>query len=290
MITGTQRAMLLKLINAKEYEKIKVGKSVKDMMSDLGLNIIGDKICLSTREKQKIIRYIREHHGEDLEKKPQTTDRSRLSRSTLAPNEKRGGYAVFGSMLNFSGNTCLWFKDGTSVGLNTNAILSCDLNTIDISKISSLSVVENGDTIIHAKILPEILPLSYKNSLIVFRGYGENIVLVHNLVKMLSEDCTLGYFFDYDPSGLKMMIAEGKKRDSALLLPKTLPKEVIKLNKKETFNIQYNDLQPLYAQRQNFSQRLREHIENIKDNEYAITQENLVAHRVLLEEVFLTDN
>ena len=29
---------------------------------------------------------------------------------------------------------------------------------------------------------------------------------------------------------------------------------------------------------------------DIKDNEYAITQENLVAHRVLLEEVFLTDN
>ncbi len=287
MITAIQRGQLLKLINYRGNQWQKVGKSVYSIMEDLGFSMLGGKLLLSEEQKQLIVKYVREHHGEDLEKSYAPYDKSRMALSEVTPDEKRGGYSVFSSMLNFSGNTSLWFTDGSSIKVCPNAVVSCELKILDTSKITSLVVVENGDTIIHAKALITLLPERFKDSLVVFRGYGENVRHVQELVMKLNDECQIAYFFDYDPSGLKMMVAEAKKRKSSLLMPKTLTAEVIRLNKKDKFGPQSNDMKSIYENRDTFSTELRAHIEIIHDREYAITQGNLVAHGIRLEEIML---
>ena len=80
-----------------------------------------------------------------------------------------------------------------------------------------------------------------------------------------------------------MMIREGLKRSSSLLLPEELSSDVIRLNKKECFEEQYSYMQSLYEKRNEFSLKIKHHIELMNDREYAITQENMVANKVRLE-------
>ena len=42
-------------------------------------------------------------------------------------------------------------------------------------------------------------------------------------------------------------------------------------------------MQSLYEKRNEFSLKIKHHIELMNDREYAITQENMVAHKVRLE-------
>ena len=287
MISAIQRKQLIKLISYTGNKRIPVGKSIMAILDNLGITTVKvrdkDTVLLTTIEKITLKKYIKDVHGEDLEKNTVEDAQKRFDLAKEIPDEKRGRYSVFGSLLNFSGNTSITFKDKSSIVLNPYAIVSCELCNLDTDSITSLVVVENGTNIIKVRELIELLPDPLKDSLILYRGHGDNASWVHSLIEKLNDSCRLYFFFDYDPAGLSMMINEGQKRPSALLLPEALSSDVIRLNKRECFEEQYSHMQSLYEKRNEFNHRLKAHIELMKDKEYAITQENLVAHRIKLE-------
>lgn len=287
MINAIQRKQLIKLISYTGNKRIPVGKSVMEILDNLGISTVKvrdkDTVLLTTMQKLSLKKYIKDVHGEDLEKNTVEDSLKRFDLAKEIPDEKRGHSSVFGSLLNFSGNTTITFKDKSSIAINPNAIVSCEIDNLDTESISSLVVVENGTNIIKVRELIELLPESLKNSLILYKGHGDNAAQVHSLIEKLTDSCKIYFFFDYDPAGLSMMISEGLKRYSSLLLPEELSSDVIRLNKKECFEQQYSYMQSLYEKRNEFSLKIKHHIELMNDREYAITQENMVAHKVRLE-------
>lgn len=290
MLNAIQRQLLKKLISYSGTKKIAVRKSILPILEEIGFNVSRGEILLSTEEKLQLIKFVKKKYGENLERNAAETAKDRFELAKEIQDEKRGRKSVFGDLLNFAGNTDLVFKDNTSICLNVNAVVSCELELIDINSISSLVVVENGTNIIRSKELFEILPKSLKSTLILYKGHGDNIKQFHSLIEKLNSECSLYYFFDYDPAGFFMMINEASKRESYLLLPPTLTDEVIRLNKHDCFIDQQKYMQCLYQRLQEFSSELKIHIEYMKKNELAITQENIVSHGLKLDMVPVFNN
>ena len=289
MIKYQQRQQLTKLLNYSGDKGIPVRKSIVSLLDEVGIYPFRGKYLLTEQEKKLLKKYIYDFHGEDLDKSVSYEQQNRFDLAKQIPDEKRGGFSVFGSLLNFSGNTNLPFKDGSSAIITPNYVVSCKLEDIELSKITSLIVVENGTNIIRSRELIEILPEKLKSSLILFKGYKDNAAQVNNLLESLSNDCGIYYFFDYDPSGLFMMINLGLRKKSYLLVPERLSPEVISLNKHSYFSRQNSHMQSIYARRNELSFGLRQRIEEMQQKEYAITQENIVAHGLKLEVLALLD-
>lgn len=289
MITYQQRQQLIKLLNYSGDKGISLGKSIESLLEEVGIYPIRGKYFPTEKEKIILKKYIRDFHGEDLDKNVSYEQQNRFELAKQIPDEKRRRFSVFGSLLNFSGNTNLPFKDGSSAIITPNYVVSCKLEDIELSKITSLIVVENGTNIIRSRELIEILPDKLKGSLILFKGYKDNAAHVNELLERLRDDCGIYYFFDYDPSGLFMMINLGLRKKSYLLVPERLSPEVISLNKHSYFSRQNTHMQSIYARRNELSYGLRQRIEEMNQKEYAITQENIVAHGLKLEVLALTD-
>jgi len=289
MIKYQQRQQLIKLLNYSGDKGIPVRKSIVSLLDEVGIYPIRGKYLLTEQGKKLLKKYIYDFHGEDLDKTVSYEQQNRFDLAKQIPDEKRGGFSVFGSLLNFSGNTNLPFKDGSSAIITPNYVVSCKLEDIELSKITSLIVVENGTNIIRSRELIEILPEKLMSSLILFKGYKDNAAQVNTLLESLSNDCGIYYFFDYDPSGLFMMINLGLRKKSYLLVPERLSPEVISLNKHSYFSRQNSHMQSIYARRNELSLGLRQRIEEMQQKEYAITQENIVAHGLKLEVLALLD-
>ena len=72
MINAIQRKQLIKLISYTGNKRIPVGRSVMEILDNLGISTVKvrdkDTVLLTTMQKLSLKKYIKDVHGEDLEK------------------------------------------------------------------------------------------------------------------------------------------------------------------------------------------------------------------------------
>lgn len=76
---------------------------------------------------------------------------------------------------------------------------------LDISRIKKIIIIENGQLLTHWWEWSHLLPADWQESVLVFRGFNDNVRMVNDIVKNLSNSCQVGLFFDYDLAGVHLM-------------------------------------------------------------------------------------
>jgi hypothetical protein len=152
---------------------------------------------------------------------------------------------------------------------------------LDISKITNLLIVENGELITNwDKVVPN-LPNEYQNALILFKGYGENQKYLEIILKAIKSNINVGIFFDHDAAGIDMALKLSEYRSIDIVIPTHLPDSVLKKSKAEEFEKQFRQLsRRLDCQKTPLE--VKSILESLKVRKLAITQEHLITHNAPL--------
>jgi len=206
---------------------------------------------------------------------------TRLEASSFFSNEKWASGGVFEVMLSMTGRGIIpGIKD--AIEAQPNIVYSMKLRDIDVTKISKLIIVENGELITNWELVIPSLPLEYQSAIAVFRGYGKNQKYLNELICKVRPDTKVGVFFDYDAAGIDMALKLAEHRVIDLIIPSILPEDVIAKSKLEEFGNQFEQL----TRRLNSPDtpyEIREVLKNLENNKLAITQEHLITHGVPLK-------
>lgn len=176
-------------------------------------------------------------------------------------------------------------KDDSNFITPPGVVVSLSADKIDITKIESLLVIENGTLMTHWNELIPLLPKEYKSSLIVYRGHGQNQNILVELIGDLSDDIPVGIFNDFDGAGYDMALNLAEIRSIDILHPSKwneihkLPKEKLKkLNKQDSFLDQTEQL----MRRINSTSTpklIMDMLIYLREHRFAITQEHLIKHQ-----------
>lgn len=155
---------------------------------------------------------------------------------------------------------------------------------INPEHIDQVIIIENGSAMEGWWDIRPILPERYRQrSLLVYRGHAADAAALMNTLTALPDSVAILFFGDFDPSGIDIALGINKRvgqRRIALLAP-ARPRELAAgMSKLETFEKQYACLLRLFGL--HLSPELVELLESIKQGEWAVTQESLIAHRVPL--------
>jgi hypothetical protein len=179
-------------------------------------------------------------------------------------------------------------KDDSNFITPPGVVVSLSADKIDITKIESLLVIENGTLMTHWNELILLLPKEYQSSLIVYRGHGQNQNMLVELIGDLSDDIPVGIFYDFDGAGYDMALNLAEIRSIDILHPSKwneihkLPKEKLKkLNKQDSFLDQTEQL----MRRINSTSTpklILDMLIYLREHRIAITQEHLIKHQFLI--------
>lgn len=184
-------------------------------------------------------------------------------------------------------------KDDSSFITPSGVVISLGVEKIDIAKIESLLIIENGTLMTHWYELIPLLPKEYQSSLIVYRGHGQNQNTLVELIGKLAEDTPIGVFYDFDGAGFDMALNIAEVRTIDILHPckwgefhKLSSEEFKKLNKQNSFiaqTVQLNNrinstLTP---------KPIKDMLHYLREHRIAITQEHLIKHQYSISK---TDN
>ncbi len=257
---------------------------VKTMLREIGsFEIIsGNKLKLSYADYRNIENFYRQQLL-TVDIAP-ADDRVATARNNS--DEKLAKQGVFESFLNFAGKGRIPLVDGSSFQVPSGGIFSCRQETLDISRISCVVLVENGAMLTHAWDLASLLPEPYAEALILYRGHGENVRLVKELISSLGSDVRTAGYFDYDAAGMRIADEYHKLCPLELIVPDRdgLSDEVVSLNKDREYAQQQKYLKNLKANK-DFSEEFLAEIDFIENNKLALTQENLLAHQSRLKSI-----
>lgn len=75
---------------------------------------------------------------------------------------------------------------------------------LDISRFEKLIIIENGQLMTHWWQWRDSLPANWQNSLLIYRGHGDNLAWLLSILSQLPTTCDVLLSFDIDLSGLRM--------------------------------------------------------------------------------------
>ncbi|EHU9520776.1 MULTISPECIES: DUF7281 domain-containing protein [Vibrio] len=208
---------------------------------------------------------------------------SRFDASLTLSQEKWAKGDVFKSMINMSSSTSyIPLVSGEDIKTSIGTVISVRKEFLDVKRINKLVVIENGEVLVYWEHVIKLLPLEYKDAVIVYRGHGDNQTAVREVIRGLSKETKVLVFYDYDAAGIDMALNLAEIRSIDLLVPKVLSPEVLNLTKSDEYHEQYPQLTKR-LQDPETPIRVREHLSKIDAGRLAITQEHLIVHKATLE-------
>lgn len=75
---------------------------------------------------------------------------------------------------------------------------------LDISRFEKLIIIENGQLMTHWWQWRDSLPANWQNSLLIYRGHGDNLAWLLSILSQLPKSCEVLLSFDLDLAGLRM--------------------------------------------------------------------------------------
>lgn len=134
----------------------------------------------------------------------------RLETAQYSRNEKYNRTHVFGKRIQAVAlNTTLTLNHNgvTEVMPATprGVLPTIEAGCIDATEIKRLIIIENGQLMTHWHHWYHLLPKSWQQSVLIFRGFDDNVAMVYEIVGSLPATAQLGLFFDLDLSGLRLM-------------------------------------------------------------------------------------
>jgi hypothetical protein len=156
--------------------------------------------------------------------------------------------------------------------------------TLMLDDTTQIVLIENGDTFVQWPKLN--LPAVSDSALFIYRGHGTSQRLLKTLLSQASSDCEIVGFFDADPRGISFINTFNV--NSAILPdfflhPQSEPKSFTrKFSKPDAFAEQEKYLVDSKAK---FPPALHAIAEHLKANQWAITQEHLIAHNISLTKI-----
>ncbi|EAZ98132.1 hypothetical protein [Marinobacter sp. ELB17] len=176
---------------------------------------IGKRLVFTTEDIDSLRQYAK--YLTNLDPLFQDLSGNRVEVAAKTGNEKFGNELVFGRMVVMAtlGNSSIPLQSGESARAPANVLMSTHLDRIDLDRLQSqkLLILENGTTIQHCEKL--VLPESWCDVLVVYRGHGENVPHVDTLIRNQPSE-TLAFLGDFDPAGIDIATRHGK---GVLLIP-----------------------------------------------------------------------
>jgi len=221
--------------------------------------------------------------------------KDRMESSEDTSNDKWSQRGVFEALIPMARGKRLPLpvRDDSSIITPSGVVVSLTPDKIDLAKIESLLIIENGTLMTHWNELIPLLPKEYQSSLIVYRGHGQNQNMLVELISNLSDDIPIGIFYDFDGAGYDMALNLAEIRNISILHPgkwneiHKLPNEVFKkLNKQDSFLDQTEQL----MNRINSTltpKPIMDMLIYLREHRIAITQEHLIRHQYSISK---TDN
>jgi len=190
------------------------------------------------------------------------------------PDEKWSTEGVFSNLINITtlGN---WpFKE--SPVIPAGVILSGTKGDFDFSNIKAVVVVENGEILTQWEKTAKLMPPPFNSAVAIYRGHGQNIKKVKELIKSLN--IPIGLYFDFDPKGLEIAMEYNQKEECHLIIPEATPEQLKLITKQSAFEKQFEALQRLIkAKKQYYSLAI-----TMKKFEIAVMQEKIAKNRICL--------
>lgn len=191
-------------------------------------------------------------------------------------NEKWARGGVFDGMLSMAGKAPIPVI-GSTVHVPPGIVYSMRYEKLDITKIHTLLIVENGELITNwDKVIPH-LPKEYQNALILFKGYGENQNHLKIMLNELNPSVNVGIFFDHDAAGIDMALKLSQYCYIDIVVPIFLSDSILMKSKAGEFEKQF----PQLFRRINCQKtppQIKSILEDMEKRKLAITQEHLITH------------
>jgi len=241
---------------------------------------IGKNIHLTHADIQEIETFFEKQLGERLITYSTNSD-SRMDMARPGLDEKSATGTVFQSLLNIASKAEIHLHRQPSISPEAKYIASVKLKDLCIDSLSHVVVVENGEMLVHWEMVADALPEEWQDSLIIYRGHGENQKDLIELINLLSESkVKLALFFDYDAAGLDMA-NDLMPQDGYLVVPDTDLEQLKSISKQEAFADQHPQLNMLLANKQ-IDSKIFEHARKLSQATLAVTQEHLITNYIKL--------
>mgnify|MGYP003369779664 CR=1 FL=1 len=265
------------------YEKL--SSSVKRIIDEVSCGqIVGKKVFLSVLDRIEIDKYYSNILGISLLKVDFKVE-DRIEAASIFKNEKWAQKGVFSDLLNFSSlKNPLPLKTG-EIDIASGAIVSSSLEDIDIKKISKVIVTENGEVLNHINLLKHIVPDLFKDALVLYRGHGINENYVFNFLENLNNNCYVGFFCDYDASGLAISLNLKKhaKALTYLIIPKNIDLSLAVYSKEWCYQDQKAILEKLLDNKESFL--IKQCASDLYRYKLALTQEHMLVKVIFLQAI-----
>ncbi|MFP3978926.1 hypothetical protein [Marinobacter sp. KMM 10035] len=256
---------------------VRRGKVWDQICAETGVGqVVGKEIRFTPEERQRLREYAKAEHGLD----PQYDSRAggRMAMASHNASEKLSPDSVFGELLVLAtAGTAHLRVSGENVTTPQGSVLSVRPDCLDAEhvKTQNLVIIENGGLMPYwADIM---LPDSFADSIILYRGHRENVRGVTELVSNQPAD-KLAWFFDFDPSGQSLALDQGK--GSTLV-----PARWRELGKHTPFNqpkVHRNQSVALTRLKGRADGELLAIAEHMASEELAVMQEHMVRRNILL--------
>ncbi|WP_318493353.1 DUF7281 domain-containing protein [Photobacterium leiognathi] len=283
-----QRLLVLarKIIKLR-LNKISITKTAIKLRSEVGLSCARAKnfYLLTPVDIKEIENHFSDYLGSDLVKYQQQNHRCEASLVTL--NEKSAKYGVFESVLSMRFITESSINN--IVKSTSNAVISVSVDDLEVTHIKRLLVVENSELLIRFNLVVDVLPSDWLNeTVVVYRGHGTSQRQLKKLFTKLPEDAEVGFFFDYDFAGFRMIndfLGQLALQKVSVLIPNCL-KSIVKLSNHVNYAAQYKLGRDLEVAK-NLNYSIGTCLSDLFASQFAVTQEALIAHRVPLKAIAL---
>ena len=254
----------------------RLNKTWQRLHDDEGVGrIIGKDISFTPREIELLQRKVKRETGFD----PLIADLSgdRMTIAQTSSNEKLSSESVFDQLITVAGREAIPMSTGDAI-TPPKSMLFVDVNTLDLSRIDSVIIIENGPIMRHWDRVD--IPSECGAPLLVYRGHGRDARLVKEFTqKATAAGVMTCAFFDFDPAGLSMAAGSGASHAVLPLDWRSMTEAdpfVSRFNKREEFAKQLSALSAITSLEDEtpFTQVAK----HVRDNGIAITQEHLVVH------------
>ncbi|MCY4046405.1 MAG: hypothetical protein OXE99_15185 [Cellvibrionales bacterium] len=287
MILTKQQCKTIARAIRKDEPQVTLNRFWKALQDELALSEPKqNKITLTAKDIRRLRDTVINQMGYDPLFDEPSGSRTGVSKQTK--HEKTFGESPFAShLLIATGNPSGIRLKSTQIPCPANVFIGIDENDLQLQDISQVILIENGDTFTrwHELALPDV----NQNALFVYRGHGTNQTRVKNLLNLLSKTTEKIGFLDPDPEGIKLL--DGFNLTSVIipefLISSPYPENFINdFCKSGTYNDQINELGRYYRPS---SLVLKKVYDKLFDNEWAFTQEAIIANKITLTKIALID-
>jgi len=198
-------------------------------------------------------------------------------KAAVNPDEKWSKEGVFANLVTLT-TVGKWPIKGEH-SIPSGTIISGGRADFDFSKIEAVVLLENGEELTAWKQTALLMPPLFQGAVAIYRGHGDNQVKVKQLIMAL--DMPVGFYCDYDPSGLSIAMEYIDHPHHHLIIPDASPEKLHSASKSSAFIAQFPKLNRVLAAGNYISELAKP----LAEYEIALMQEkirsrrfNLVAH------------